>query len=540
MPAKALMPLLALSVLATWITSAYPQSEGNVRIVIDRVNTDRHPNVAVHFRLVDEKGQPASKIPDEDVIFFENVLGVKREVGRFRPQQQKEPMATILALDTSGSMATPAADGRAKFEQAREATEKFFRKLDTGTPAGLVLFHHEVYKVLGLKANRNELQVEIRNATPTGGTAYLDATLRAIQQHAADNTAPPGRRAVVVMTDGRDSNSQATIDQVVAAAKEHGVRVITVGLGQPGRNEPVRTLLVLDRSGSMAGPKIENLRKAAIRYVELVPRDRAQCSLIAFDHEITTASAFDSGRNTLRREIQSLHPRGETHLFDAMYDGIMTLLAARGKELHREAIVVFSDGLDTGSRHDYLQTIDLARDCGIRVFTLGLGKAEAIDGTAMKGIAEKSNGKYFHLQDSSRLIDLFEDLSIQLHDDGIDENSLKRLAEETGGEYFPVRDVDKLSITFEGVATNLQHVYTWEYLSPREKLDGTSREVEIRYGTVIQQETYVTTGLFFSMASPVLYVFLLVLLGVLLAIPGVLRSLLSRTQPIPVPLSNKR
>ena len=62
----------------------------------------------------------------------------------------------------------------------------------------------------------------------------------------------PGRRAVVLMTDGVDLNSKRTQKQVIERAKASHVPIYTIGIGEPGKNEPVTTVLVLDHSGSMA------------------------------------------------------------------------------------------------------------------------------------------------------------------------------------------------------------------------------------------------------------------------------------------------
>ena len=49
----------------------------------------------------------------------------------------------------------------------------------------------------------------------------------------------PGRRAVVLMTDGVDTNSKLTPKRVIEQAKALQVPIYTVGIGDPGTNEPV-------------------------------------------------------------------------------------------------------------------------------------------------------------------------------------------------------------------------------------------------------------------------------------------------------------
>ena len=66
----------------------------------------------------------------------------------------------------------------------------------------------------------------------------------------------PGRKAVVLMTDGVDMNSTQTQQQVIEMAKASHMPIYTIGIGDPGKNEPVTTVLVLDHSGSMAAKAV--------------------------------------------------------------------------------------------------------------------------------------------------------------------------------------------------------------------------------------------------------------------------------------------
>ena len=78
----------------------------------------------------------------------------------------------------------------------------------------------------------------------------------------------------VVRTDGGARNSKATLKTASDSAGREDATVYTVGIGEKGKNGPVTTVLVLDRSGSMNEKaddkdtltKIEALRRASARY----------------------------------------------------------------------------------------------------------------------------------------------------------------------------------------------------------------------------------------------------------------------------------
>ncbi len=488
--------------------------------VSDRVEIDQF-NITVHFTILDQAGEPARNLPDEEVIVFED----KKEVHRLRLKGLRaEPMTPVLAIDTSGSMLR-----QSKMEEAKRAARRFFEKLGEKTPSGLVLFHHHPWWVEPVTSDKRKLYALVEAAQAMGGTAYLDATAEAIERIAEAN--PPGQRAVVLMTDGRDVNSQATLAAVIRKAKEERVRVYTLGLGEPGLSEPVRTILVLDRSGSMAeGNKLSSLKRAASRFVELMARDGADTSLIAFNQRVPPAGPFTNNRRELLDAIENIEPEGETHLWDATYQGIETLIASRlhGGHKGRMAVIALTDGQDRGSRRNKEDIVARAISAEIPVYMLGFGGHHQIDGEAMQLVAGKARGEYYHVEDPKKLLEVFEQLSIRLHDDGIDEASLRRLAQETGGEYFHVREADRLGGVFEKVAGRLENTYTVTYRSRRDFHDGTARGIEIRFGEAVGETAYVTHGLLAATGDVRLepiYLSLLALLGLLLALPALVRRL---------------
>ena len=159
-----------------------------------------------------------------------------------------EDLSVMLALDTSGSM-----NERNRMAQAKAAAEVFLQRLPPSAECGLILFDHEIRPpVLDPARDRAAVAKQVREVEPRGGTAYLDATGRGIAILAT--AATHRERAVVLLTDGVDLNSTTPLAEVVRQAKDNKVRVYTVGIGEPGKQERVNSVLVLDHSGSMKPP----------------------------------------------------------------------------------------------------------------------------------------------------------------------------------------------------------------------------------------------------------------------------------------------
>jgi VWFA-related protein len=457
-----------------------------------------------------------------------------------------EPLTAVMAMDISGSMGEN--DGL-KMKQAQRAAGIFLDKLPDKSDLGLILFDHlmrvtapPAYKSDSVKDHRDKLRGMIQEAKPLGGTAYLDAVVESLKLlHAAK-----GRKAVLLMTDGVDLNSVHSLQEVVDLAKKAGVPVYTIGVGEPGKNEPVTNMLVLDRSGSMLEPaddndeksKIDALHEAASRFADLM-RVNARTSLLAFSDRPGLPGPFTADKSALKKQIRALKAGGETALFDAAYDALETLLADKEetvkarRQVGKRAVVLLTDGIDNKSHRREEDVIQLAKEAKVPLYLLGLGRTGELDEKTMKYMAEETGGKYYPARNKDDLLKTFENLSILLHDDGIDEASLRRLAEDTGGKYYLARNVEDLRLKFEDVATELDSTYTATFPSVRPQYDGTARDIEVglvdpRTGKRLSEskhEGYEVHGVVLAEMHPSIYLGLLAVLVGLLAVPVGLRRL---------------
>jgi Mg-chelatase subunit ChlD len=257
--------LLLVLVVLTLTLGSSVSSAGEDEYRIEQlgfVDASQFPEVSVKFRILDRKGEPARQLPQADIVIVED----GQEVHRIKPKVLREvPSNAMLVLDTSGSMAR-----QEKLAEAQRASKLFLERLDPGTGCGLVLFHHEPYGLYKPGTDRRPLIQAISEGQPAGGTACFDAIQTALQE--LGQLPRDQRQALVVMTDGRDVNSTAKLDEIIQLAKLRETPVHCIGLGEAGKHQPVRTMLVLDKSGSMSDRgKINSLKKAATRYIDLMP-----------------------------------------------------------------------------------------------------------------------------------------------------------------------------------------------------------------------------------------------------------------------------
>jgi VWFA-related protein len=298
--------------------------------------------------------------------------------------------------------------------------------------------------------------------------------------------------------------------------------------------------LVLDHSGSMKPPasdtdttsKIAALHEAGFRFVDSMS-STGRASILPFSTTVGTPRPFwkKTQATDLRANIKKLTPFGETALFDATYEAISLLEAdgARGKR----AVVAMTDGIDNTSRRRVEEVIERATNAKIPLYMLGFGRDGEIDDATMKKLAKASGGKYYHAKTKDDLVEIFENLSIQLHDDGIDEATLKLLSSETGGQYFPAKNVTELKFILEQVTKNIQREsYEIVFPSLNQRADGAVREVTLKLvqrvdgaDTVLGEVagSYQMRGLVVAEMHPGVYLLLLLVIGGLIALPALLR-----------------
>jgi len=107
---------------------------------------------------------------------------------------------------------------------------------------------------------------------------------------------------------------------------------------------PVKVLLVLDISTSVAGERLEHLRSASGRLLDAL-NDDDMVGLLTFSERIDQLVPLTRKHGEVRDALTRVHAGGRTALYDAVFTG----LALGAGESGRWLVLVFSDGADTAS-----------------------------------------------------------------------------------------------------------------------------------------------------------------------------------------------
>jgi Ca-activated chloride channel family protein len=174
------------------------------------------------------------------------------------------------------------------------------------------------------------------------------------------------------------------------------------------RRTPLNLAVVLDKSGSMNGAKLEKTKQAAMQLVDrLAPNDIF--SLVVFsDHAEVLASAQKvEDKESLREKIQSIRADGSTALYSGVKTGadqIQEYLSS--KRINR--VILLSDGLANigpSSPRDLRRLGSQLSERGISVTTIGVGDDYNED--LMAALAEASDANYYYVKDTEKLPEIF-------------------------------------------------------------------------------------------------------------------------------------
>jgi len=119
-----------------------------------------------------------------------------------------------------------------KLDVVHEAAAGFLKTLREGDRGAVVGFADSVSVLQPLTFDRARLEQAVRGTLAKGSTALNNAVYIALKQfgQSAHSDANVRRQAIVVLSDGEDTSSLVTFDDVLALARKTGVNIYCVGL----------------------------------------------------------------------------------------------------------------------------------------------------------------------------------------------------------------------------------------------------------------------------------------------------------------------
>jgi VWFA-related protein len=211
---------------------------------------------------------------------------------------------------------------------------------------------------------------------------------------------------------------------------------------------PLSLGIVIDNSGSMRSKK-DRVHSAALSFVKESNSDD-QTFVVAFDSTAWLQQDFTGSMGDLVDAMDSLDPRLETAMYDAIYLSVDHVKTGR---LDKKALLVISDGEDNASKWGYnkvLEHVQKAKD--IVIYAVGIFDE---NDSRSGGLFRKSPQKKAR-------------------------EGLAEIAETSGGQAFFPKNIDEVAEICKRIARDLRNRYTIGYTSKNIKQDGSYRKVTVK------------------------------------------------------------
>jgi len=247
--------------------------------------------------------------------------------------------------------------------------------------------------------------------------------------------------------------------------------------------KPFTVALLLDTSGSTFFHLWE-IKEAAINFAkQLRPQDRVL--VVTFDRLVMLLTEATNDLNVVTEVIQR---NAITGFSTRLYDALDLVIKARLNKIDgRKAIVLFTDGVDTGSyQATYESTVREVEELDALIYPIQYDTTDFVDAqtrtnTTIETTTIKSRN--FPPRSSSRVTYGTPKASgpgTSIGDYKLADQYLHKLATKTGGQLYVANDRTQLSEAFSKIAEELRHQYSLGYYPQTTLQSGERREIKVR------------------------------------------------------------
>ena len=174
--------------------------------------------------VTDHRGKFVNRLQPSDLTIIDN--GVQQMNVTFFERETDLPIKIALVIDISGSVAF-------RFDAEKGAIKSFLKNVAQASDSVMVFaFNQNIQLRSAVKSNRNwdDTARHLKHLSPEGETALYDAVLDASQWLGSDNGPP--RRIMILITDGEENKSKATIGAAITSALKAEASIYSMNVSQ--------------------------------------------------------------------------------------------------------------------------------------------------------------------------------------------------------------------------------------------------------------------------------------------------------------------
>jgi VWFA-related protein len=215
--AGAFVTVTLVAAVAVTLSRAQDRQRPSFRAGIDMVS--------LTVTVTDTSNHYVTDLDQSDFNVFED--GVRQDVTFFNKRQL--PIALSLLLDSSASMED-------KIDMLQTAAINFVHRLKPVDVAQIIDFDSRVEVRQNFTSNQEALEAAIRQISAGGSTSLHNAiyiSLKELKKIQARSDDDVRRQALIVFSDGEDTSSLVSFDEVLDVAKRSETAIYTIGLRSP-------------------------------------------------------------------------------------------------------------------------------------------------------------------------------------------------------------------------------------------------------------------------------------------------------------------
>ena len=249
--------------------------------------------------------------------------------------------------------------------------------------------------------------------------------------------------------------------------------------------KPFTVALLLDTSGSTFFHLWE-IKEAAINFAkQLRPQDRVL--VVTFDRLVMLLTEATNDPKIVTEVVER---NAITGFSTRLYDALDLVIRARLNKIDgRKAIVLFTDGVDTGSyQATYQSTVREVEELDALIYPVQYDTTDFVDAQTRTNttiVTTTVRSSRFPTRSSSQEIYGTPKASgpgTSSADYKLADQYLHQLATKTGGRLYEANDRTQLSVAFAKIAEELSHQYSLGYYPQMSLQSGERREIKVRVG----------------------------------------------------------
>ncbi|MDQ7064357.1 MAG: VWA domain-containing protein [candidate division KSB1 bacterium] len=210
--------------------SALSGVANQLKLHYNRVNATGFPVIVSYVVVQNDSGYNIGDLNENHFVVHED--GVRELPIKVEELTDSIGVTVVLVIDRSTSMrGQPIVD-------ARNAAVTFVQLMNKNDEAAVVSFASKVRTDYTFTNNKDSLIAAIQGINAKGGTAIFDALIHSAKLIETRQ----GQRAIILLTDGHDKDSNSTLQEALNAVRPTGVPVFTIGLNLGRGSQEERVL----------------------------------------------------------------------------------------------------------------------------------------------------------------------------------------------------------------------------------------------------------------------------------------------------------